>query len=133
MFKYSNKTAVVTGASRGIGKEIATTLADNGMQVIGIATSEKSLDTIRDIKNIIPFCCDISDEKSIEDLYTFVTEHSSNIDILVNNAGIHMDNILLRMQTEEWKKVFLRVANRVRGQRSKEELNIREGGERIYG
>ena len=84
MFKYSNKTAVVTGASRGIGKEIATTLADNGMQVIGIATSEESLDTIRDINNIIPFCCDISDEKSIEDLYTFVTEHSSNIDILVN-------------------------------------------------
>ena len=106
MFKYSNKTAVVTGASRGIGKEIATTLADNGMQVIGVATSEKSLDTIRDINNIIPFCCDISDEKSIEDLYTFVTEHSSNIDILVNNAGIHMDNILLRMQTEEWKKVL---------------------------
>ena len=106
MFKYSNKTAVVTGASRGIGKAIATTLANNGMQVIGIATSEKSLDAIRDIKNIIPFCCNISDEKSIEDLYAFVKEYSSNIDILVNNAGIHMDNILLRMKTEEWKKVL---------------------------
>ena len=106
MFKYSNKTAVVTGASRGIGKAIATTLANNGMQVIGIATSEKSLDAIRDIKNIIPFCCNISDEKSIEDLYAFVKEHSSNIDILVNNAGILRDKTLYNMEESEWDGIM---------------------------
>ena len=98
MFNYSNKTALVTGASRGIGKTIAIMLAKNGMKVIGVATSKESLQSIEGIKNILPFCCDISDEKSIEELYNFVKKNANTIDILVNNAGIHMDNILLRMK-----------------------------------
>ncbi len=106
MFNYSNKTALVTGASRGIGKTIAIMLAKNGMKVIGVATSKESLKSIEGIKNILPFCCDISDEKSIEDLYNFVKKNANTIDILVNNAGIHMDNILLRMKTDEWHKVL---------------------------
>ena len=106
MFNHSNKTALVTGASRGIGKEIASILAKNGIKVIGVATSEKSLEAIKNIDNIIPLACDISDEQSVENLYTSVKEHSESIDILVNNAGIHMDNILLRMDTKEWKKVL---------------------------
>tara|TARA_B100000965_G_scaffold392194_1_gene401472 strand:+ start:1039 stop:1770 length:732 start_codon:yes stop_codon:yes gene_type:complete len=106
MFNYSNKTALVTGASRGIGKTIAIMLAKNGMKVIGVATSKESLKSIEGIKNILPFCCDISDEKSIEELYNFVKKNANTIDILVNNAGIHMDNILLRMKTDEWHKVL---------------------------
>ena len=106
MFNYSNKTALVTGASRGIGKTIAIMLAKNGVKVIGVATSKESLKSIEGIKNILPFCCDISDEKSIEELYNFVKKNANNIDILVNNAGIHMDNILLRMKTDEWHKVL---------------------------
>ena len=106
MFNYSNKTALVTGASRGIGKTIAIMLAKNGMKVIGVATSKESLKSIEGIKNILPFCCDISDEKSIEELYNFVKKNANTIDILVNNAGIHMDNILLRMKTDEWHQVL---------------------------
>jgi len=106
MFNYSSKTALVTGASRGIGKTISTMLAANGIKVIGVATSEESLKSIQNIDNIIPFCCDISNEKSIEELYNFSKEHSGSIDILVNNAGIHMDNLLLRMKTDEWQKVL---------------------------
>ena len=106
MFNHSNKTALVTGASRGIGKEIASILAENGIKVIGVATSEKSLESISNIDNIIPLACDISDEQSVEKIYTSIKEHSESIDILVNNAGIHMDNILLRMDTKEWKKVL---------------------------
>ena len=106
MFNYSNKTALVTGASRGIGKTIAMILAKNGMKVIGVATSKESLKSIEDIDNILPFCCDISDENSIEDLYHFAKKNADTIDILVNNAGIHMDNILLRMKKEEWQKVL---------------------------
>ena len=106
MFNYSSKTALVTGASRGIGKTIAMMLAKNGMKVIGVATSKESLKSIENIENILPFCCDISDENSIEELYHFAKKNADAIDILVNNAGIHMDNILLRMKTYEWHKVL---------------------------
>ena len=106
MFNYSNKTALVTGASRGIGKTIAMMLAKNGVKVIGVATSKESLKSIENIENILPFCCDISDENSIEELYHFAKKNADAIDILVNNAGIHMDNILLRMKKEEWHKVL---------------------------
>jgi 3-oxoacyl-[acyl-carrier protein] reductase len=106
MFNYSNKTALVTGASRGIGRTIAMMLAKNGMKVIGVATSKESLKSIENIENILPFCCDISDENSIEELYHFAKKNADTIDILVNNAGIHMDNILLRMKKEEWQKVL---------------------------
>ena len=106
MFNYSSKTALVTGASRGIGKTIAMMLAKNGVKVIGVATSKESLKSIENIENILPFCCDISDENSIEELYHFAKKNVDAIDILVNNAGIHMDNILLRMKTDEWHKVL---------------------------
>ncbi len=76
MFNYSNKTALVTGASRGIGRTIAMMLAKNGMKVIGVATSKESLKSIEDIENILPFCCDISDENSIEELYHFAKKNS---------------------------------------------------------
>ncbi len=98
MLNFSTKTAIVTGGSRGIGKEISLILAQNNFNVVAVATSEKSLDSVRDIKNIHPFCCDISDEKSIEELYEFVISKFGHADVLVNNAGIHMDNILLRMK-----------------------------------
>ena len=68
------KVALVTGASRGIGKTISTMLAANGIKVIGVATSEESLKSIQNINNIIPFCCDISNEKSVEQLYNFSKE-----------------------------------------------------------
>ena len=53
MLNFSTKTAIVTGGSRGIGKEISLILAKNNFNVVAVATSEKSLDSIRDIENII--------------------------------------------------------------------------------
>ena len=90
MFNHSSKTALVTGASRGIGKTISMMLAANGIKVIGVATSEESLKSIQNIDNIIPFCCDISNEKSVEQLYNFSKEHFDSIDILVNLSLIHI-------------------------------------------
>ena len=63
MLSFSTKTAIVTGGSRGIGREISIILAKNNFNVVAVATSEKSLDSIREIENIHPFCCDISNEK----------------------------------------------------------------------
>ena len=93
MLNFSTKTAIVTGGSRGIGKEISLILAKNNFNVIATATSEKSLDSIRDIENIHPFCSDISDEKSIEKLYEFVVSKFGYADVLINNAGIHLSLI----------------------------------------
>jgi len=106
MLNFTTKTAIVTGGSRGIGKEISEILASNNYNVIAVATSEQSLDSIRDIKNIHPFCCDISDKQSIEKLYNYISDTFGYADVLINNAGIHMDNILLRMKSEEWTKVM---------------------------
>ena len=106
MLNFTTKTAIVTGGSRGIGKEISKILASNNFNVIAVATSEKSLDSIRNKKNIYPFCCDISDEQAIEKLYQFISNNFGYADVLINNAGIHMDNILLRMKNEEWSKVM---------------------------
>jgi|MGYP000960637592 3-oxoacyl-[acyl-carrier protein] reductase len=106
MLNFTTKTAIVTGGSRGIGKEISEILAANNYNVIAVATSEQSLDSIRDIKNIHPFCCDISDKQSIEKLYNYISDTFGYADVLINNAGIHMDNILLRMKSEEWTKVM---------------------------
>ena len=106
MLNFTTKTAIVTGGSRGIGKEISEILAANNYNVIAVATSEQSLDSIRDIKNIRPFCCDISDKQSIEKLYNYISDTFGYADVLINNAGIHMDNILLRMKSEEWTKVM---------------------------
>ena len=106
MLNFTTKTAIVTGGSRGIGKEISEILAANNYNVIAVATSEQSLDSIRDIKNIHPFCCDISDMQSIEKLYNYISDTFGYADVLINNAGIHMDNILLRMKSEEWTKVM---------------------------
>tara|TARA_S200000501_G_scaffold365732_1_gene399555 strand:+ start:462 stop:1193 length:732 start_codon:yes stop_codon:yes gene_type:complete len=106
MLNFTTKTAIVTGGSRGIGKEISKILATNNFNVIAVATSEKSLDSVRHIKNIHPFCCDISDEKAIEKLNRYISDNFGIADVLINNAGIHMDNILLRMKNEEWSKVM---------------------------
>ncbi|MFL2510854.1 MAG: 3-oxoacyl-[acyl-carrier-protein] reductase [Candidatus Neomarinimicrobiota bacterium] len=106
MLNFTTKTAIVTGGSRGIGKEISQILASNNYNVIAVATSEESLDSVRDTKNIHPFCCDISDEQSIEKLYNYVSDTFGYADVLINNAGIHMDNILLRMKNKEWSKVM---------------------------
>jgi len=106
MIKIDRKTAIVTGGSRGIGKEISILLSKSNINVIAVATSEESLKSIKGLENIHPFCCDISKEESVEDLCKFVNDNFGYADILVNNAGIHMDNILLRMKSSEWHKVI---------------------------
>ncbi|TCN90101.1 3-oxoacyl-ACP reductase FabG [Shewanella fodinae] len=104
----SGKIALVTGASRGIGKAIATTLAQAGATVIGTATSEGSAAAISAYLGDSGFglVLNVTDPQSIEDLFASIKEKVGDIDILVNNAGITRDNLLMRMKDEEWQSII---------------------------
>ena len=99
-----NKIALVTGATRGIGRAIAEELASKGAFVIGTATSEKGADAISAYlgdkgKGLV---LNVADKKSIDAVLEQIKEQFGDIDILVNNAGITRDNLLMRMKDEEW-------------------------------
>ena len=99
-----NKIALVTGATRGIGRAIAEELASKGAFVIGTATSEKGADTISaylgDKGKVLVL--NVADKESIDAVLEQIKEQFGDIDILVNNAGITRDNLLMRMKDEEW-------------------------------
>lgn len=107
----SNKIALVTGASRGIGKSIALALAKAGATVIGTATSHKGAEEISHyLKGIdaqgVGICLDIKDFASIHTFMTEVTEKFGAPNILINNAAITRDNLFIRMKDEEWNDVI---------------------------
>ncbi|HGV3502281.1 3-oxoacyl-ACP reductase FabG [Providencia sp. PROV259] len=105
---FEGKIALVTGASRGIGKAIALTLIARGATVIGTATSEKGAEAITaylDGKGK-GLALNVTDAASIEETLTKIREEFGEIDILVNNAGITRDNLLMRMKEEEWQDVI---------------------------
>lgn len=98
------KIALVTGATRGIGRAIAQELADRNVFVIGTATSEKGADAISAYlgEKGTGLVLNVADKLSIETILTQINEKFGDIDILVNNAGITRDNLLMRMKEEEW-------------------------------
>ena len=107
-----NKVAVVTGASRGIGKAIALQLGSEGKAVVaGTATSEQGAAAISGYLEEAGirgrgYCLDVASEDSIEAFCKAVAEQFGVPEILVNNAGITRDNIMLRMKPEEWQAVI---------------------------
>ncbi|HEM7188048.1 TPA: 3-oxoacyl-ACP reductase FabG [Providencia rettgeri] len=105
---FEGKIALVTGASRGIGKAIALTLIARGATVIGTATSEKGAEAITaylDGKGK-GLALNVTDAASIEETLTKIREEFGEIDILINNAGITRDNILMRMKEDEWQDII---------------------------
>lgn len=105
------KVALVTGASRGIGRAIATHLSKLGIIVVGTATTEagaKSIDNyLSDInKNCVGMTIDISDSDQLENFFKELNASVGLPSIVVNNAGIVRDNIFLRMSAEEWSSVI---------------------------
>ncbi|MFZ7306933.1 3-oxoacyl-ACP reductase FabG [Avibacterium avium] len=98
------KIALVTGATRGIGRAIAEELSAKGAFVIGTATSEKGAESISAYlgekgKGLV---LNVADAQSIDAVLTQIKADFGDIDILVNNAGITRDNLLMRMKEEEW-------------------------------
>jgi len=106
-----NKIALVTGATRGIGKSIALALAKQGAMVIGTATTEAGAETIRAYWRAAGFSgtglvLDVTNADSIKQVLDNILEQFGAPQILVNNAGITRDNLLMRMKDQEWDDVI---------------------------
>ncbi|MDA9660865.1 3-oxoacyl-ACP reductase FabG [Gammaproteobacteria bacterium] len=99
------KTALVTGASRGIGNAIALELKQKGYSVIGTATSQSGVDSLRE-NDIEGYILDLNSKDSIDQFWNLLEENNKSISVLVNNAGITRDNIVLRMSDEEWSDIM---------------------------
>ncbi len=102
------KVALVTGASRGIGKAIAELLVERGATVIGTATSEngaQSIDAYLGDKGK-GLALNVTDPASIEAVLKNIGDEFGSVDILVNNAGITRDNLLMRMKDDEWTDIL---------------------------
>jgi 3-oxoacyl-[acyl-carrier protein] reductase len=110
MFDLTGKTAIVTGASRGIGRAIATLLAARGAHVVAGARGDNAAATVSEIQQaggraeLASF--DVTDAASIEAVVSGTLERHDRIDILVNNAGITRDTLMLRMKRADWDQVL---------------------------
>lgn len=98
------KIALVTGATRGIGRAIAEELMSKGAFVIGTATSEKGAESISAYlgEKGRGLVLNVADQSSIATVLEHIKQEFGDIDILVNNAGITRDNLLMRMKDDEW-------------------------------
>ena len=105
------QVALVTGASRGLGKAIAVALAARGAAVAAVARSEaalgKTLEAIRGAGGTAEgFPGDVSQTEAMEALAEKITDRFEKIDVLVNNAGVTRDGLLARMKSEDWDAVI---------------------------
>ena len=108
----SGKVALITGASRGIGKEIALELSNSGAEVIinYSSSDQKAEEVVNLIKKsggkVHKLKFDVSKEESVSAAFEEIIKINGTIDILVNNAGITQDGLLMRMKSEQWDDVL---------------------------
>jgi len=106
-----SQIALVTGASRGIGRAIAEALGQSGATVIGTATSLNGADAISDNLKVAGIngtgmMLDVSQQESIDSVLKQIADEYSAPTILINNAGITRDNLLMRMKDDEWNEII---------------------------
>ncbi|SJM93485.1 3-oxoacyl-(acyl-carrier-protein) reductase [Crenothrix polyspora] len=104
----TKQVALVTGASRGIGRAIAERLATDGFYVVGTATSDGGAEAISAYlgDNGTGLKLDVSNSESIAQVIKIITDTVGTPTVLVNNAGITRDNLLLRMKDDEWDDII---------------------------
>lgn len=112
MGKLDGKSAIVTGASRGIGKDIALYLAKEGAKVAVnySGSKEKAEEVVKEIKSFggeaFAIQANVDQSEDVQNLISTTLENFGSIDILINNAGITRDNLLMRMKEQEWDDVL---------------------------
>lgn len=112
MGKFSGKVAVVTGAGRGIGFEVAKTFAAEGAKVAVISRNESSCGGAAESINASfsdsakAYAVDVADHQAVQDLGKQIISDLGGVNILVNNAGVTRDGLLMRMKSEDWDTVI---------------------------
>lgn len=110
MFMLTGRVALVTGASRGIGRAIALSLAAGGAHVVAAARGDNAKATVDDIAaaggSAEVATLDVTDPASVEAVVSGVLERQKRIDVLVNNAGVTKDQLMLRMKRDDWDAVI---------------------------
>lgn len=112
MNDFSAQTAIVTGATRGIGKAIALEFLKQGAMVLGVycgntRAAETFTDECRQFGDKLRlYKCDVSDEQQVAAFYREVEETVESVEILVNNAGIRRDGVLALMNSNDWRRVI---------------------------
>ncbi|MBY0222092.1 MULTISPECIES: 3-oxoacyl-[acyl-carrier-protein] reductase [Sporosarcina] len=112
MGRFDEKTAVVTGASRGIGRTVALRLASEGAKVVVnySGSQEKAEAVVEEIRSAggeaFAFQANVSDADQVKEMMDEAIKQFGSIDFLVNNAGITRDNLLMRMKEDEWDDVL---------------------------
>ena len=107
MKDLENKKIIVTGASGGIGNSIVEKLNDCGADILASGTREEKLEELKNkFKNVKILKFDISQNEKIEEFIENASKELDGLDCIVNNAGITQDNLAIRMNLEEWKKVI---------------------------
>jgi 3-oxoacyl-[acyl-carrier protein] reductase len=112
MQRFANKTAVVTGAGRGIGQEIAKALAAEGAKVAVVSRSESSCaKAAEEINALYPgsataYAVDVADHAAVQELAKKIGDELGAVHILVNNAGVTRDGLLMRMKEDDWDTVL---------------------------
>ena len=107
MINFKEKKILITGATGGIGGALVKKFVSLEGSVLATGTNTEKLDALKkDFPNINILKFDISDHAKIEEFIENVTSQLTGLDVLINNAGINMDNLSLRMNESDWKKVI---------------------------
>lgn len=105
-FELTDKTALVTGAGRGLGRAIADCLAGQGVTVFGTSRDADTASEIAERYRSIPLVMDIDNTRSIRDTLQALTDRDATVDLLVNNAGINIPKLAIDVTEADWDLVF---------------------------